>query len=223
MQRGADAGRDVVDRDLDAELLGQDGQGAGHPRRGVDQRHVEIEGDDEHAVDRREGEGRARSPAAVGGLCHNGRLTSIAPLRRVLASTVVACALVVTMALAAPGGGVRRRRHVAASTDLYLVTLAGPGTSGNDGPLDGGGVPRSRPRRPGRHVGGGRRRPSGLPMDHRPQRLRRPAHPGAGSPARAPSPRWSPSSATPYAAWPRPRRAPAWPRPTCRVRVARAS
>ncbi len=40
------------------------------------------------------------------------------------------------MTLAAPAAVSAVDDTVAASTDLYLVTLAGPGTSGNDGPLD---------------------------------------------------------------------------------------
>ena len=63
------------------------------------------------------------SPALVGVVCHNGRLTSTATLRRVLAGGVLACTLVAAHAAAWVGPAVAADDERASTTGLYLVTL----------------------------------------------------------------------------------------------------
>ncbi len=82
----------------------------------------------------------------MGALCHNGRLTRSAdprrapggPARRALAGALTACALAASLVVSVfgPTGTASAADNIADdATDLYLVTLAGPGTAGNRGPL----------------------------------------------------------------------------------------
>ena len=69
-----------------------------------------------------------QSGVAEGGVRQNGRLISIRTARRLLLGAALGCALVAPV-VTPPAAG------AADPSDLYLVTLTGPGTAGNTGTL----------------------------------------------------------------------------------------
>ena len=183
---------ELLDRQVDAELAAEGGQRAGEPGAGVDEGHVEVEGDDQgHAADRRDARRQSEPLPRWGPVGDTGRLTSMPRPRRVPVGTLCACALRDddgVLAGVGLAGAVAAEPDTEPTTDtatpgrhdLYLVTLAGPGSS-----ADRGG--RVRPATSARRAVAEQDATlaASVPAPRstagrRPQRLRRTAHRGPG-------------------------------------------